>query len=345
MKCAVLQDTGSLGIIQRDDPVCGPYDVVVAVDACGVCRTDRKAFHMGQRDLVMPRVLGHEIMGHIHQVGAHVNSYHPGQRVQVYPGVVCGQCDNCKSGNDHLCDHMQIIGFHLDGGFAQYVLVQGHHSEPPGINKLPDSLDDASATLAEPLACSVNMQKRLDVDQAQSMVIFGAGPLGILSAQLARNLGAQRIIIVEPMEARRKIARQFSDYQLDFDDNTVSSLLDLTHNRGADVVLPCCPGNDAFLMGLECAAKRGRVGFFCGLTDTDSLTNHAFNIIHYRELTLVGAYGCSSADNRMALDLLVTHKVSRDKVPSLDISWDQLPAILSNLDPAEHVFTFFYPTR
>jgi L-iditol 2-dehydrogenase len=338
MKCAVLSATEKLEIIERDAPVCGPDDVVVAVDVCGVCRTDRKAFHMGQRDLVMPRILGHEIVGTIHEVGEKVVDFQPGDRVQVYPGVVCGVCDYCIIGDDHLCDDMQIIGFHLDGGFTELMHIRGG-----SLYKIPEHLDSRTASLAEPLACSLNIQKRLAVDRAETVVLFGAGPLGALSAQLARHFGAGSIIVVEPMAARRETASLYSDHQLDFNEDTAAQIMEITHGRGADIVLPCCPGNDPFVMGLEVAAKRGRLGFFSGLTDATSINNHALNNIHYRELSVVGSYGCSSIDDRESLELLAAGKVGMAGLPTLDISWEELPEILSHLEPFEHIFTFFRP--
>jgi L-iditol 2-dehydrogenase len=146
------------------------------------------------------------------------------------------------------------------------------------------------------------------------------------------------------LENRRRIAARFSDCQFDFNEQTIPLLMEFTHGRGADAILPCCPGNAPFLMGLNIAAKRGKLGFFSGLTDrTASITNSALNIIHYRELTVTGAYGCSSAHVREALDLLAAHKVSMEGVPSLDISWQELPVILSRLEPSEHIITFFNP--
>jgi L-iditol 2-dehydrogenase len=145
------------------------------------------------------------------------------------------------------------------------------------------------------------------------------------------------------MESRRKIAGPFCDMSFDFDENTVSGLMDFTGGRGADVILPCCPGNEAFQMGLEIGARRGRLGFFSGLTANSGIENAALNTIHYRELSLVGAYGCSSGDFSRALELLGSGVIDISAVPSLDISWDELPETLSSLEPQEHIFTFFCP--
>ena len=343
MKSAILVSSGALEIIEQESPVCGPFDVILAIEVCGVCRTDRKAFNIGQRDLRLPRILGHEVVGTVQEIGREVTGFRPGERVQVSPGVFCGSCDYCVSGLDHLCDDMRIIGFHLDGGFAELLLVPGNEHAPAVLNKVPAGLDSRTAALTEPLACCLNLQQRLSLESAETVVIFGAGPLGILSAGLARFMGAQKIVIIEPMENRRALAAPFSDRQFDFDARTKAQILEFTGGRGADVVLSCCPGNAPFLMGLEIASKRGRIGFFSGLTDTVGITNTALNTIHYREITVAGSYGCSSSDNREALELLASGKISVAEAPSLDISWMELPETLSRLEPFEHIFTYFVP--
>ena len=342
MRGAVLTGQNTLEIAERDAPHCGASDVILAVEVCGVCRTDRKMFNVGQRDLTLPRIPGHEIVGRVVELGASVTSVRPGDRVQVSPGVFCGVCDYCRSGTDQLCDEMKIIGFHLDGGFAELLHVPGKGEEPPVLNKIPKHLDSKSAALAEPLACCLNLQKRMDIE-AKTVIIFGAGPLGILNAQLAHTLGAKQIVIVEPMERRRSLAARFSDCQLDFDRHLTQNIAEFTRGRGADVVLPCCPSSEPFLIGLEIAAKRGQLGFFSGLTDSTGITSSNLNLIHYKELTVTGSYGCSLSDNHQALELLASGRVSVLDLPSLDVSWHDLRETLSHLAPYEHVFTYFIP--
>jgi len=343
MKCAVMTSLKGLEIAGREEPPCGPGDVIVAVEVCGVCRTDRKMFNIGQRDLVLPRILGHEIVGIVKEIGANVTGFQQGDRVQISPGVFCFSCEYCISGADHLCDKMKIIGFHLDGGFAELLRVPVISNDSPILNKIPGSLDCESACLAEALACSINLQKRMDLEKAETMVVFGGGPLGVLSAQLARFLGVKRVAVVEQMESRRNFASRFSDCQFGFDHKTAQNIMDFSKGRGVDAVISCCPSSSALQMGLEVAAKRSRIGFFSGLTDNAGISNSTLNIIHYKELNIIGSYGCSLSDNREALALLASGHVSAMGAPSLNISWRELPEILARLEPQEDVFTFFHP--
>ena len=342
MKCAELTSVGNLAIAMRGEPEAGPWDVLVDVDACCVCRTDRKAYAMGQRDLVLPRILGHEIAGRVKAVGSLVEGFKAGDRVQVPPGVGCGACAYCLSGADNLCQDVRIVGFHVDGGFSELLRVPGSAGRPAGLLPVPDALDARTAALTEPLACCLNMQRRMGMEDAETAVVFGGGPAGALSAKLARALGARRIAVVEPDERRRKLAALYSDCQFDFDSQTVGRILEMSGGKGADAVLPCCPGNAAMAMALEVAAKRGKVGFFSGLTET-SIATAAVNLMHYKELRVVGSYGCSFSDNREALALLASGKVDVEGLPGVDISWEELKDNLSRLDASAHMFAFFRP--
>ncbi|MCL1803291.1 MAG: alcohol dehydrogenase catalytic domain-containing protein [Eubacteriaceae bacterium] len=337
MKRAVLTDYGKLEIINGPALQARPYEAVVDIEVCGVCRTDKKAFLIGQKDLVLPRVLGHEIVGSISSLGESAAGFGIGDRVQVHPGEFCGACETCINGNDHLCSKMQIIGFHLDGGFSEQVAVPAAL-----LTKVPDGLGSLAASLAEPLACSINIIKRLDIKGAD-IAIYGAGPLGVLSAQLARHFGAGRIAIVEPMAERRQAAQALCDLAIGYGPGTQGDLLEWTNGAGLGACLCCCPGNGAFSSAISVLAKRGRLGFFSGLTDADPIAASVLNAIHYRELTVVGSYGCSIADTRLALELLAGKDCGIGGAGHEVIGWDGLSGALSDLEPQKHVFTFFMP--
>ena len=150
MKAYVLTQRETLCEQNRPIPQPDKGEVVIRLERCGICRTDRKAYHTGQRDLHMPRVLGHEIAGTIVSVDSTVNTYQKGMRVAVHPGIFCGTCETCMTGKDQLCEAMQILGFHLDGGFQEYCLIPATGVKQGVILPLPDSLSFAKAVLAEP---------------------------------------------------------------------------------------------------------------------------------------------------------------------------------------------------
>jgi len=328
MKAALLNGIQDLKIVEVPIPDYSKGEVLIKVQACGICRTDMKAFYLGQRDLHLPRILGHEIAGRVVETGDEVTGIHAGERVQVAPGLPCGTCGFCLQGLDHLCDSVQIMGFHYDGGFAQYVLVPENGVKNGVINKIPDHLSFNEAVFTEPLACSINLNERFGRCEGDTVVIYGAGPLGILNARLCRAMGAKIIILMEINNERLLAASP-----LDFDycinplrTNADTAVTEITRGKGADILIPCCPGQEVMNSGLKMLTRRGRFGFFSGLIQDSQAGQVDINLIHYKELSVYGAYGCSAEHNRTALNLisrgkievkdLITHTISLDEVLS-----------------------------
>ncbi|MDD2234788.1 MAG: zinc-dependent dehydrogenase [Desulfitobacteriaceae bacterium] len=315
MKAAVLKGIDELSFRQVETPDCGPGEVLVKLGACGICRTDLKCLSHGQRDLKLPRILGHEISGIVVERGSGVTQVAEGERVQVAPGIPCGICKYCLRGQDNLCSSINILGFHKDGGFAEYVLIPEEGVRNGLLQRIPEYLSFAEAALTEPLACCVNMQDSLGISKEDQLLIIGAGPLGILNAKLAKARGVKRIILVEEKQKRLKRALNYEfDYVIDSNKlNVPKEISNLTKGMGIDAVIPCCPGIKPFTQGINLLSKRGRLGFFSGLMGNDSL-GADLNLIHYKELFVSGAYGCSSGHNREALSLM-----SKDKIMVRDM--------------------------
>lgn len=264
-----------------------------------------KAYYQGQRDLQLPRILGHEVVGTIAGLGKDIYQFNLGDRVQIAPGLPCGCCRYCLTGTHQMCDHIRTIGFHYDGGFAEYVLIPPEGVTHGVLNKIPNDLTFNEATLAEPLACSINMQKSLQIKIGDAVVIFGLGPLGIINTKLARAMGARLIIGVEINISRFKQAEAWGiDYPINsLKTDPVSEILRITRGNGVDVVIPCCSSHEVISQGLAVLSKKGRFGLFSGLSHPH-LALIDVNTIHYKELVICGAYGCSAKDNRDAIELL-----------------------------------------
>ena len=325
MKAAMLEAIEKLAITQMDIPQCGPSEVLIKTMACGICRTDLKCFTMGQRDLIMPRILGHEVAGIVESVGQGVTKVSIGDRVQVAPGIPCGKCSYCLAGKDNLCDSVQILGFHVNGGFAEYLLVPAEGVKNGVLQPIPDHVTYAEAALTEPLACSVNMHNSLNVSSEDTILIIGAGPLGVLNAKLARANGVKKIIIGEKKSNRLKLAEKFDfDYLINVNDTDLNKeIKKITKGAGVDVCIPCCPGMEAFSQGINLLAKRGRLGFFSGLIGSAPL-GFNLNVIHYKELLVSGAYGCSLSHNKEALRLITEGRVHVENMITKRLSLDEV---------------------
>lgn len=343
IKAAVLENIGKISIEERPQPQCQPGDILLAVEVCGLCRTDMKAYIAGQRDLRLPRVLGHEITATVLEA-CEANGFRPGDRVQVAPGIACGNCRFCRQGLDHLCDQMEIMGFHRDGGFQEYLLIPAAAVKTGILNHIPAGLSFEEACMAEPLACAINMQDALKVGDGDVVILWGGGPLGVLNARLAKSRGVKEVIVVENHSDRlRHLEGLLNDCHLAADlKDLVKTLATVTEQGQADVVIPCCPDPEAFRGSLQICAKRGRIGFFSGLTPCPDLTNTEWNLIHYLELTVIGAYGCSVNHNRTAMQLIKRKDVIVKDLITKRITLEELQPGLNSIASGKEMKIVLY---
>jgi len=174
---------GDLRFEVVDEPKVGPGEVKIRVRNCSTCGTDVKIFNHGHHHLVPPRVIGHEIAGTV--VESTVYGWVAGDRVQVIAAVPCGVCADCARGRMTVCPNQTSVGYHYDGGFAEYLIVPAAVLAVDGLNRIPDSVSYAEASVAEPLACVLNGQELAGVGSGDDVVVVGAGPIGCLHVRLA----------------------------------------------------------------------------------------------------------------------------------------------------------------
>jgi len=247
---------------------------------CAVCRTDAKLWNEGHRELVLPRVPGHEIVAE-----------KDGRRYVVWPGITCGTCKHCLSGNTNLCDEIQIIGFHEDGGFASKINVPENCLIP-----IPNNTDILVASFAEPAGCVVNAFRKLELKAGERILIYGGGNLGLLTALLAKEYGAIPVII-EKNETKIAKAQIFSQ-------KTSVPVLKETIESRFDCVINACADPVALFNGITRSDKGGRIVHFSGLHKNENLESNLLNLVHYKELKLSGAYGLTKNDMAKGLQLL-----------------------------------------
>jgi len=330
MKAAVLGGKEDLKIENIDIPSCNHADILIKVESCAICKTDVKMFHAGHRDLKLPRVLGHEVAGTIVEAGKEVaEEFKVGDRVQVAPGLPCGSCPFCITGIPNMCDKMKIIGFHRDGGFAEYMLVPANGVQNGCVNKLLPSLSFEEASLAEPIACCINALELCRVEPGDVVAIFGAGPIGHLCAQLARLFGASKIVVIEKSPQRIEFAEKIhlADVIIDSSDigsDPVKAIREETNSNGVDVVIPACSAPEVPVQGIKMLNKRGRIVFFSGLPYGHENVSLDHNQIHYKEIQIFGAYGCTSKQNREAVRMLSTGRLNVKYLITHRISLDEL---------------------
>jgi len=315
MQAAVLREPGDLINIRVPKPFCPPGGLLVRVRACALCATDAKMWRQGHRDLILPRILGHEVAGEIAAVDPGLSGFEVGQRVQVAPGLPCGRCRWCLRGAPNMCQDMRIIGFHCDGGLAQYLAVPAAGVQQGAVSLLPRGLSCDRGALAEPLACCLNAQELTRVGPGDRVAIFGAGPQGRLHVQVARLRGASLIILIETDPARLKAATTVgADLVLDpAQQQPVAAIRDYTHGQGVDAVFLACGSAAALDWGLGVLAKRGRLCLYSGMPKEGETLPVNLNRLHYLEASLLGAYGCTSRQNALALELIAQHRLRVDQ--------------------------------
>ena len=333
MRAARFYAPGDLRLEDVDEPTAGPGEVVIRVRNCSTCGTDVKISRHGHHHIVPPRTMGHEIAGEIAAVGDGLSGWSVGDRVQVIAAVPCGTCAECRAGRFTVCPNQTSMGYHYDGGFAQYCRVPEQVLAVDGLNRIPDGVGFAAASVAEPLACVINGQTLAGVGKGDDVAVLGAGPIGCLHVRLARASGAARVLLIEPNSDRLERAAALAAPDAAIcpgkDGDAITEVARLTDGRGVDVAITATAAGAAQEQALHMLARRGRLSLFGGLPKDRPTISLDSNLVHYRELTVIGANGSSPAHNARALDHIAT-----GLVPVADLITHRLPldAVLDGLD-------------
>ena len=315
MRVSVLYGVGSLGIEERPDPVPGPREVVVRVASVGVCGSDVHYYEhgrIGSHVVDAPLVLGHEASGVVVGVGAEVTRVEVGQRVSLEPGVPDFTCPECLAGRYNLCHGMRFFATPpIDGAFAELVTTHEAFAHP-----VPDTLSDDGAALLEPLSVGLWACSKASVGAGSRVLVTGAGPVGLMAAQVARALGAAEVVVTDVNPHRLQVARDLG----------ATAVIDARHQSVAgcgiepDVLLECSGHPGATGEAIRAVARAGRV-VLVGMGG-DELALPLSRVQEY-ELTVTGTFRYAhtwpaaialAASGRVELDRLVTGRYSLDRV-------------------------------
>jgi L-iditol 2-dehydrogenase len=315
MKAAVFLAPGKIEIRDVERPKCRKGEVLMKVRACAICGTDVRIFYHGQKNVVPPHITGHEIAGTIVETGTGVRGYKVEQKVTVVTCVGCGKCRFCMDGIYNLCERPRYIGYYYPGGFAEYMVVPEEAVRGNNIIKVPNKLDFAGIAIVEPLSCVINGQDYLSIRKGNTVVIFGAGPIGCMHAELARVKGAGQIILFDVSDARLKIAGRFKGINIlnNSSIDPVEKVMNLTNGKGADVIIAACSVNSVQEQALQMAGKKARISFFAGLPKDNPYIRLDSNIVHYREISIFGAFASHRKQYEQALKLLSSGKIDAGK--------------------------------
>lgn len=326
MKAAVFTGPKNIEIQTVSDPRPDAGEVLLEVGAATICGTDLKIFQHGKSNVRPPQILGHEFAGTIVELGDGVEGWAVGDVVAVDPVIACGVCRYCLRGKPALCGKLSVIAYDYPGAFARYLVIPRAAVLSGAMYRVPTGLSTRVAAIMEPLACAVNAHERMATGVGDTVLITGAGPLGVMHGCLARARGARTVLMADVLPARLELAEGFGfDGLLNAADPDFADQLKAhTDGEGADVVVVANSAAAAQEQSLLLAAKGARICFFGGLPQSAPIVQLDSNVLHYREQTLFGAFGASRLHNALALELLASGQVPGDRIVTHTVRLDAI---------------------
>ncbi len=312
MHIPVFKGEGRLEYEDRPIPVIEqPDDVLVKIAACGICGTDLNILAVPAAHKAEPGIIiGHEGVGVVEQVGDSVIRLKPGDRIVIAPRITCGQCSYCRRGLDNQCTNYRTIGTTIDGAFAPYL-----KAPESSLYKVSEAVASDDAIFFEPLSCVVGAAARVPVQAGDDVAIIGAGPMGLLFAQMYRVLGAGKIIGIDISPQRLNFAKEIGvDDAINPQETDVIHAVHQLTGGGAEIVIDAV-GNQVNT-AIQLARRGGHVILF-GLHPHDNPPVNQYTITRY-DLTLHGAFvGLKPFEQTIQLlerqrihpSALITHRV------------------------------------
>ncbi|RJN32613.1 NAD(P)-dependent alcohol dehydrogenase [Nesterenkonia natronophila] len=314
-RASVMIDVFKVELQNRRIPELHPGEVLVEIEAVGVCGSDTHFYEEGViGDIIVegPIVLGHESAGQIAAVGPGVDPERVGTRVAIEPQKPCRRCEFCKSGRYHLCPKMEFYGaYPIDGSFADYAVIDDDFA-----HAMPDEMSGEEGALIEPVSVALHACRRAKVLPASKVLIAGAGPIGALTAQVARAFGAIEIVVSDPIENRRRFALEHG--ATGALDPAVTDLSE--YGEYFDVFIDASGNPNAILSAIP-AIKRG--GQACLVGMGGQTLEVPIALLQHREISLTGTYRYANtwpdaialvASGKLRVKELVTHRYGLDQV-------------------------------
>lgn len=326
MKSAVFYEKHKLIIEDIETPKPGKNEVLIKVMACGICGTDVHIFEGDEGAAATPAgtVLGHEFSGVIEQVGEDVAGFKVGDKVCVDPNKLCGDCYYCRNGIGHFCDNMIGIGTTVNGGFSEYCVVPVSQ-----LYKVSDKTTFEEAAMAEPVACCMHGIDMCDISCGDTVMVIGGGMIGLIMLQLAKLKGAARLIMVEPVEAKREHAKRLgADICIDPFNEDVKAVLKANNIERVNTVIECVGNVKTMAQAISYAGKKSTVMLFGLSKPDDTLEIKPFELFK-KEIVLKASFINPYTQTR-AIELIDSGKIDVSSMIYSINSLDELPGILAD---------------
>lgn len=328
MKSAVFYGRCNLRIEERGIPRPGPTEVLIQVKACGICGTDIHIYEgdKGAADVDPPTILGHEFSGIVAETGSDVQHFHKGDRVCIDPNRYCGCCDPCRDGQVHFCEDMTGYGTTVDGGFAEYCVVE--ESQVYALGK--DTTFEQGA-MAEPVSCCLHGIDLCQITPGEQVVVIGGGMIGLLMLQLARLSGASKTALLEPVAKKREMGRRLgADICIDPLHEDVKEALSQAGMTWIRTVIECAGLPATMEQAADLAGRKGKVMLF-GLTRPDAQISLKPFTLFQKELTIMGSF-INPCTQRRALQLIDSGLIDVQSMICRTINLEELEDVLRDPD-------------
>jgi L-iditol 2-dehydrogenase len=307
MKSLLLSEYSHLELADLPVPQVGREEVMVRVEACGICGSDVHGYDGSTGRRIPPIVMGHEAAGTVEAVGADVKNYSKGDRVTFDSTVYCGKCEYCMHGQINLCDNREVIGvscgdYRRHGAFAEYVVVPERIMYP-----LPKDFSFDEAAMLEAVSVGMHGVKVSNVVGGETALVIGAGMIGLLTLQAAKAAGCKRVLIADVDATRLKLAKEVgADEVLNCSGaELVAEVMRLTDGRGVDLALEAVGRNETVAGAIDCTRKGGTVTLIGNIMPEVTLP---LQKVVVRQLRLQGSCA-SSGEYPEAIELIASGKI------------------------------------
>ena len=303
MKTLICNEPNSIEYIERDMPIIKENEVLLKINAVGICGTDIHAYAGRQPFFSYPRVLGHEICGTVSKVGKNCSRISEGQRCSVIPVIPCGECGACLEGKTNCCEDISLYGVHQDGGFTEYLAVLEDN-----LIKLPDSVSDSQGSIVECFSISAHAARRAEIKPGQNVLIIGAGPIGLAAAAIAKADGAN-VAVADVSDTRRALVESLLEVPglNPMDDNYVANLRSVFSGNLPCVLMDATGNKGSMSRSVELIRHGGKI-VFIGLYIGDLVLDDP--TFHKKETTLLSSRNATRQDFERVIELMALGKIS-----------------------------------
>ena len=325
MRAVVLNGPNDFAPTDIPKPVIGDNDMLLEMKKAAICGTDMRIMAGTKtKGVRYPSVIGHEMCGVIAEVGKNVTGFQVGDKVSIANVIPCGSCPACLAGRENACMNRKAIGYEFNGGFEEYVLIPEIAIKSGNVIKLPEDVSFTAGALIEPLSCCIRGLKNAGTGFNDTVLIVGAGPIGLMHMQLSKIAGAKQVIVSEPNKMRREVALELgADRVVDpTKENLEQIIKDATNGMGADVIVMAIGVPALVNSTLKLCKKGGTVNLFAGFAGTGECQIEV-NTIHYNEINVNGSTAYKRADYLEAADMVITKKINLDKIATHTFKIDE----------------------